>query len=204
MGKWEDGGCHYTLDCKIHGGRSSGSFSPYRNLMIRPEISPEPDPVPIKRGWFTSLGAKIKAALVSVGFGCLAYLSDWQIAAAFLAFLLIVLLYRHRGVLLGLRREARARVYQKAVHMIATIGTFLSTTIGRSLLIAAGGLIGLWAFWNLHRRKGLDTMLAKLNGAQPSKPPSRRLRKLAVVLESSTANPTDRELLNDPDNRNNH
>lgn len=56
-----------------------------------PEISPEPDVVPVKQGWFRSFGSKVKAALGAVGFTGLAYLTDWQIAAAFFAFLLILI-----------------------------------------------------------------------------------------------------------------
>lgn len=59
-----------------------------------PEISPEPDiaPVPVKQGWFRSFGSKVKATLVSAGFGGLAYLTDWQIALAFFGFLLILII----------------------------------------------------------------------------------------------------------------
>lgn len=76
----------------------------YRATKPKPKPKPEPEPdpeyhdepevvpVPAKPGWFSSLGAKIKAGLISVGFTGLAYLTDWQIAAAFFVFLLVLLL----------------------------------------------------------------------------------------------------------------
>lgn len=58
-----------------------------------PEAAPEIEPTdpPAKRGWFRSWGARIKAILTAIGFGGLTWLTDWQIAAAFFAFLLILI-----------------------------------------------------------------------------------------------------------------
>lgn len=56
-----------------------------------PEPEPDIDPVPIKQGWFRSFGSKVKAGLGAVGFTGLAYLTDWQIAAAFFGFVLILI-----------------------------------------------------------------------------------------------------------------
>jgi hypothetical protein len=60
-----------------------------------PDIDPAPDHEPTdqppKRGWFRSWGSRIKAILVGGGFTSLGFLTDWQIAAAFFAFLLILI-----------------------------------------------------------------------------------------------------------------
>lgn len=51
--------------------------------------------------------------------------------------------------------------------MIATIGTFLfSTTIGRSILIAAGGLIGLWVFGAYKEGVGYNACKAEWSAAE--------------------------------------
>jgi lysozyme family protein len=57
-----------------------------------PDIDPAPDhePTDQPKGWFRSWGSRIKAILVGGGFTSLGFLTDWQIAAAFFAFLLIL------------------------------------------------------------------------------------------------------------------
>ena len=87
--------------------------------------------------------------------------------------------------------------------MIATIGTFLfTTTIGRAALIAAGGLIGLWAYGIYKERSGYNACKVEWSAAEQAA--IGKADEARRSAESSTANPTDRELLNDPDNRNNH
>jgi lysozyme family protein len=58
-----------------------------------PDIDPSPDhePTDQPKGWFRSWGSRIKAILVGGGFTSLGFLTDWQIAAAFFAFLLILI-----------------------------------------------------------------------------------------------------------------
>jgi hypothetical protein len=58
-----------------------------------PDIDPAPDhePTDQPKGWFRSWGSRIKAILVGGGFTSLGFLTDWQIAAAFFAFLLILI-----------------------------------------------------------------------------------------------------------------
>lgn len=54
-----------------------------------PDIEPVDTP-PAKRGWFRTIGSWVRATLVAGGFGGLAFLTDWQIAAIFFGFLLAV------------------------------------------------------------------------------------------------------------------
>lgn len=69
----------------------------------KPEPAPQPDdpgpdpeheadvmPVP-KPGWFSSWGARIKAALAAIGVAT-GFLADWQIALAFFGFLIVIIL----------------------------------------------------------------------------------------------------------------
>ena len=86
--------------------------------------------------------------------------------------------------------------------MIATIGTFLfTTTIGRSLLIAAGGLIGLWVFGAYKERVGYNACKTEWSAAEQAA--IKKAEDARRNAERSTAKPTDRELQNDPDNRDN-
>jgi hypothetical protein len=56
-----------------------------------PDIEPIP-PKEDKPGWFSTFGRKLRAILIATGgFGGLTFLTDWQIAAAFFGFLLILL-----------------------------------------------------------------------------------------------------------------
>lgn len=58
-----------------------------------PGPEPEPDvvPVPVKQGWFRSWGARLKAGFAAIGFTGFGFLTDWQMAAAFFVFVLILI-----------------------------------------------------------------------------------------------------------------
>lgn len=86
--------------------------------------------------------------------------------------------------------------------MIATIATFLfSTTIGRSVLIGAAGLIGLWAFGIYKYKEGYNACKIEWNAAEAEA--IKRAEEARRSGDLDAANPTDRELLNDKDNRHN-
>lgn len=57
--------------------------------------APRPSPTPpqeSKPGWFCTFGRKLRAILVAAGgFGGLTWLTDWQIAVAFLGFILVLI-----------------------------------------------------------------------------------------------------------------
>ena len=91
---------------------------------------------------------------------------------------------------------------QKAVLMIATIGTFLfSTTIGRAVLFAAGGLIGLWAYGIYKERSGYNACKVEWSAAEQAA--ISKARDARADGERDVAN-DDPSLHQDRYNRDNH
>lgn len=87
--------------------------------------------------------------------------------------------------------------------MIATIATFLfSTTIGRAALIAAGGLIGLWAYGIYKERSGYNACKVEWSAAEQAAVD--RAKDARINGERDAGNAGPRELQYDRYNRDNH
>jgi hypothetical protein len=56
-----------------------------------PNIEPVDPPAP-KKGWFRSLGSKVKAGLAAIGFTGIGVFTDWQIAAVVAGFVLLIII----------------------------------------------------------------------------------------------------------------
>lgn len=91
---------------------------------------------------------------------------------------------------------------QKAGFMIATIGTFfLTSTIGRAVLIGAGGLIGLWAYGTYKERVGYNACKVEWSAAEQAAIDKAKDARAAGERDAANDDP---KLQNDRYNRDNH